>query len=125
MGRGRGRGMRWRGRCRRYEKLSRRTCRGEKVLGPVGLVRHATLLLEQRRQRKTFKAIAKALDMTEYHMANAASIMKLDREAVGMAGARGSLHPAVYLPPLNGTTSRARIWGSGELPAARTAVTVL
>jgi hypothetical protein len=44
------------------------------------LVRHATLILEQRRQGKTFKAIAKELDMTEYHMENAAGIVKLMEE---------------------------------------------
>jgi len=41
------------------------------------LVRHATLILEQRRQGKTLKVIAKELGMTEYHMDNAARIVKL------------------------------------------------
>jgi hypothetical protein len=44
------------------------------------LVRHATLILEQRRQGKTFKAIAAELGMTDYHMENAARIVKLMEE---------------------------------------------
>jgi DNA invertase Pin-like site-specific DNA recombinase len=44
------------------------------------LVRHATLILEQRRQGKTFKAIAAELGMTDYHMENAARIVKLMAE---------------------------------------------
>jgi hypothetical protein len=43
-------------------------------------VRHATLILDQRRQGKTRKAIAQELDMTEYHMENPARIVKLMEE---------------------------------------------
>ena len=44
------------------------------------LVRHATLILEQWRKGKTLKEIAKELNMTEYHMENAARIVKLMEE---------------------------------------------
>jgi hypothetical protein len=44
------------------------------------LVRHATLILEQRRQGKTQKATAKELGMSEYNMDNAARIVKLMEE---------------------------------------------
>lgn len=44
------------------------------------LVRHATLILEQRRQGKTLKVIAKELGMTDYHMENAARIVNLMEE---------------------------------------------
>jgi hypothetical protein len=44
------------------------------------LVRHATLILQQRRQGKMFKAIAAELGMTDYHMENAARIVKLMEE---------------------------------------------
>ena len=44
------------------------------------LVRHAALILEQRRQGKTFRAITAELGMTDYHMENAARIVKLMEE---------------------------------------------
>jgi site-specific DNA recombinase len=44
------------------------------------LVRHATLILEQKRLGKTLKATAKELGMSEYNMDNAARIVKLMEE---------------------------------------------
>ena len=41
------------------------------------LVRHATLILEERRQGNTLKAITNKLGMTEYQMGKAARISKL------------------------------------------------
>ena len=44
------------------------------------LVRHAGLILEQRRQGMMFKTIAAELGMTKFHMENAAKIVKLMEE---------------------------------------------
>ena len=48
------------------------------------LVKHARVIVEQRLQGKTYKEIAKELDLTEYNMENCAKIVKL-MEAAGLA----------------------------------------
>jgi hypothetical protein len=47
------------------------------------LVKHARVIVEQRLAGKTYKAIAKELDLTEYHMENCAAIVRL-MEAAGL-----------------------------------------
>jgi hypothetical protein len=48
------------------------------------LVKHARVIVERRLAGKTYKEIAKELDMTEYHMENCAAIVRL-MEAAGLA----------------------------------------
>ena len=48
------------------------------------LVKHARVIVQQRLAGKTYKEIAKELDLTEYHMENCAKIVKL-MEAAGLA----------------------------------------
>jgi hypothetical protein len=48
------------------------------------LVKHARVIVQQRLAGKTYKEIAKDLDLTEYHMENCATIVKL-MEAAGLA----------------------------------------
>jgi site-specific DNA recombinase len=48
------------------------------------LVKHARVIVQQRMAGKTYKEIAKELDLTEYHMENCAAIVKL-MEAAGLA----------------------------------------
>jgi len=48
------------------------------------LVKHARVIVQQRLAGKTYKKIAKELDLTEYHMENCAKIVKL-MEAAGLA----------------------------------------
>lgn len=45
------------------------------------LVRHARLIVERRLEGKTYKEIAKELDLTKYHMENCARITRLMEEA--------------------------------------------
>ena len=46
-------------------------------------MKHARVIVEQRLAGKTYKAIAKELDLTEYHMENCAAIVRL-MEAAGL-----------------------------------------
>jgi site-specific DNA recombinase len=48
------------------------------------LVKHARVIVQQRLAGKTYKEIAKELDLTEYHIENCARIVKL-MEAAGLA----------------------------------------
>jgi len=48
------------------------------------LVKHARVIVERRLAGKTYKDIAKELDLTEYHMENCAAIVRL-MEAAGLA----------------------------------------
>jgi hypothetical protein len=48
------------------------------------LVKHARVIVQQRLAGKTYKEIAKELDLTDYHMENCAKIVKL-MEAAGIA----------------------------------------
>ena len=48
------------------------------------LVKHARVIVERRWAGKTYKEIAKELDLTEYHMENCAAIVRL-MEATGLA----------------------------------------